>query len=259
MITTIEEYLKSLGRITDENIEYLALLLPSYENIYDVDLNTRTIHGPNILSIEKDHAAETIYFALDRFVDGIDLAMANCTIYYISPKGEIKYYAVPFIDSVTYNVRYSETGNIVGDPKYIKAYVTYANFNNGAYYVKNENNEYVRAEGVFDPQAEYYSYVDSPKILIPWLVSAQAADGPGELKYAIQFFKRKYDNKGEKVLDTYVLNTKVATTRILEGFDAFPEALLDSVELYDLMTLQNIQNDLNHLKNEEYELYWIEA
>lgn len=258
MITTVEEYLKSLGRITDENMEYLALLLPSSENIYNVDLNTRTIHGPNILSIEKDHAAETIYFALDRFVDGIDLAMANCAIYYTSPKGKVMYYAVPFIDSITYNVRYSETQNIVGDPKYIKAYVTYANYKKNTYYVKNNKNEYVLAEGVFDPKAEYYSYVDSPKILIPWLISAQAADGPGELKYSIQFFRRKYDDKGEKILDTYVLNTKVATTRVLEGFDAFPDALLESVELYDIMTLQQIQNDLNNLKQKN-EIYWIEV
>lgn len=257
MITTVEEYLKSMGRINDKNIEYLALLLPSYENIYNVDLNTRTIHGPGILSVEKDHAAETIYFAIDRFIDGIDLATANCVINYKSPKNTIRSYTVPFIDSVTYNVRYSETGNIVGDPKYIKAYVTYANYNKGTYYIKNEKDEYVRAEGVFDPQAEYYSYVDSPKILIPWLVSAQAADGAGELKYAIQFFKRKYDNQGNKIIDTYVLNTKPATTRILEGFDAFPEALLESVELYDLMSLQDIQNDLNRL-NKDYELYWLE-
>jgi hypothetical protein len=82
MITTPEEYLKYLYRINNTNPTTIALLLPSTETIYDVDLNTRIINAPEFLSTATDHYAETIYFRVDRFFDNMDLTTTVCLIQY---------------------------------------------------------------------------------------------------------------------------------------------------------------------------------
>lgn len=106
MITTSEEYLKHLYRIHDNNLPTVALLLPSTETIYEVDLNTRTISAPEFLSLETDHYAETIFFKVDRYFDNMDLTSTVCLIQYEnknavkedgSPAGGYAY-LVPFYD-----------------------------------------------------------------------------------------------------------------------------------------------------------------
>ena len=62
MITTPKEYYDLLYRIQDENKPSLAVLLPSNEKIYEIDMNSRKIEAPKYLSVELDHRAETIYF-----------------------------------------------------------------------------------------------------------------------------------------------------------------------------------------------------
>ena len=46
MITTPQEYYDLLYRIQDENKPTLALLLPSDEKIFEIDLKTRKIDAP---------------------------------------------------------------------------------------------------------------------------------------------------------------------------------------------------------------------
>ena len=74
MITTAAEYEKYLSQIYDVNPPTLAVLLPSSEPIYKIDLNKRTVETPDFLSVEKDHRAECLYFIVDRFFDNIDLS-----------------------------------------------------------------------------------------------------------------------------------------------------------------------------------------
>ena len=67
MVTNMQEYYDLLYRIQDQNKPSLAVLIPSTETIYDVDLSTRTIKGPASLGVEADHRSEIIYFKLNRY------------------------------------------------------------------------------------------------------------------------------------------------------------------------------------------------
>ncbi len=78
-----------------------AIVVPSNKQLYNVDLNTRKIEAPEVLSIQSEHYAETVYFLVDRFYDNMDLAQTNCVIQYTT--GTKSYvYAVPFCDYTTY-------------------------------------------------------------------------------------------------------------------------------------------------------------
>lgn len=79
--------------------------LPYAHNIYNVDLNTRTIDGPSTLSVQRDHKSEVIYFKLDRYNDYMDLTNTTCLIEYILPNDKDKVphiYVVPFYDTTTF-------------------------------------------------------------------------------------------------------------------------------------------------------------
>ena len=88
------------------------VILPYSNKFYDVDLKTRTINGPEFISVRRDHRAETIYFKVDRYVDYMDLANTACVIEYIIPNDSknIPYlYIVPFYDTV----RFSEENKMI--------------------------------------------------------------------------------------------------------------------------------------------------
>lgn len=76
--------------------------MPSNKQLYEVDLNSRTINGPATISVQGEHYAETVYFLVDRFYDNMDLAQTNCVIHYvINNKSYV--YAVPFCDGRSYD------------------------------------------------------------------------------------------------------------------------------------------------------------
>lgn len=101
MITTAQEYFNTLWRIQSDNAPSLAVLLPSDEKIYNVDLNSRMIEAPEFLGLTEDHEAETIYFKVNRFFDNQDLSQMICVIQFTNgtDKGA---YVVPFFDLSTY-------------------------------------------------------------------------------------------------------------------------------------------------------------
>ena len=102
MITISTEYYRNLYKIQqDMNLPSLAILLPSTENIYEVDLNTRKIEAPEFLSNYTDHASEVIYFKCDRYFDYMDLASCSIVIQYKNAAGENRIYPVPFVDVAT--------------------------------------------------------------------------------------------------------------------------------------------------------------
>ena len=103
MITTANEDYANLAYIQDYNFPKQAVLVPSNERIYDVDLFTREVSMPQFLSVETDHKSETVYFKMDRFFDYMDLSTVACVIQYINAKGESHYYPVPFYDCITFN------------------------------------------------------------------------------------------------------------------------------------------------------------
>ena len=105
MITNPVDYYNKILQINDLNKPQYALLLPTDETIYDIDLSTRTVKAPKFLSLHKDQYAETIYFKVDRFFDNMDLADTVCTIQYLNSGDKEdtgRIYLVPFFDISTY-------------------------------------------------------------------------------------------------------------------------------------------------------------
>ena len=99
MVTTAQEYFANLDLLQNVNQPAYALL-PTDENIYEIDVNTRTIAAPKFLSIEKDYKSETIYFSIDRHVSYMDLSQTCCIIQYnnANTKEGTRFYPVPFYD-----------------------------------------------------------------------------------------------------------------------------------------------------------------
>ncbi len=110
MITTAQEYYSMLYRIQTEHGPDLAVILPSDEKIYNIDLESRTIEAPEFLSVETDHRSEIIYFKCPRFYDGTDLTTTTCVIQYINAAGEGRLYAVPFYDTQSLSLYDPEQG-----------------------------------------------------------------------------------------------------------------------------------------------------
>lgn len=77
------------------------IIVPSNKQLYTVNLETREIEAPEVLSIQSEHYAETVYFLVDRYYDSMDLAQTNCVIQYVT-NGNSYVYAVPFCDITSY-------------------------------------------------------------------------------------------------------------------------------------------------------------
>lgn len=104
MVSTAEEYFANLFKIKGSyNPPSLAVILPRSENIYKIDLNSRTVEAPEYLSVLNDHNSETIYFIMNRFFDSMDMSTTTCVIQYINALGEGRLYVVPFYDIETYH------------------------------------------------------------------------------------------------------------------------------------------------------------
>ena len=96
-ISTLDQLYEIQAKNAPSNV-----FLPFKENIYDIDLNTRTIYGPDTLSNRRDHKAEVIYFKIDRYFNYIDLSNMICVIQYIVPSEIIpRVYIVPYFDTMT--------------------------------------------------------------------------------------------------------------------------------------------------------------
>ena len=105
MITSPLDYYNTITQIKDKNKPHYAILLPTDETIYEVDLSTRKVEAPKFLSLQSDNYAETIYFKIDRFYDNMDLADTVCSIQYQNSSikdDEGRMYLVPFFDITTY-------------------------------------------------------------------------------------------------------------------------------------------------------------
>ena len=127
MITTAEEFLNHLWQINDGNTPTRAILLPTDEIIYTIDLESRNIEAPTVLSIEKDHAAETLYFLVDRMFGDTDLSTTTCIVQYINAVGEEGFQIVPFYDIHTFS------SHITND--YVEAYVTETTYSPNKFYI----------------------------------------------------------------------------------------------------------------------------
>lgn len=78
-------------------------LLPLDNEIFDIDIHSRTIDIPQFLSVRYDHNAEIIYFRCARYVDNMDLVNTVCVIEYINAEGKPGLYWVPYYDISKYD------------------------------------------------------------------------------------------------------------------------------------------------------------
>lgn len=95
-----QDFLSQLYLIQSQNPPSLVLF-PETKRIYDVDLDTRKITGPEVLSVSRDHKSETVYFRVDRFYNYMDLSNTTCIIEYVTPDKKVHVYPVPFYDVLT--------------------------------------------------------------------------------------------------------------------------------------------------------------
>lgn len=93
MITSADEFRQRLLEIQN-NTKITNTTLPSTEQRFLVDANTRTINVPSefgFLGVQNDHRAETIYFEIDRYFDSEDFSKHTCVIQFINSKNEGAY------------------------------------------------------------------------------------------------------------------------------------------------------------------------
>ena len=203
MITTAEQYNANLHLINNINPPTYATL-PTADNIYNIDVNTREIDAPRFLAVEKDNISETIYFIIDRYADYMDLATTSCIITYTNAAGKSRIYTVPFYD--------------------------------------------------------IYSYASEKKIILPWCLDIGVAEAPGEVEFAIQFFKvgevlNPETNGMEKVVQ-YSLNTLPAKSKVLVGMTV--KELEESYKLAPNQFNQLLDeiHKIERYQQDKYSVYW---
>ena len=87
----------------------LVHLLPENDQIFDIDLDSRTINIPQFLSVQYDHNAEIIYFKCPRYFENVDLATTVCIIEYVNADGEAGLYWVPYYNvDINYDINLSD-------------------------------------------------------------------------------------------------------------------------------------------------------
>lgn len=109
-IKTYEDLLWQLQTAEDEQSKrfpQLVHFLPEDGQIYNIDLETRTINIPQFLSVQYDHNAEIIYFKCPRYFENMDLATCVCVIEYYNADREPGLFWVPY-----YNVDVNEDEDI---------------------------------------------------------------------------------------------------------------------------------------------------
>lgn len=358
MITTAEEYQKYLWEIQNENTPTSVILLPSDENIYEINLNTREIQAPEYLSLQDDHAAETIYFLVDRYYGNMDLAKTACVIQYVNAEKEEHFFSVPFYDITTFGTTVSEQFTMVVideiDYRQNKFYIQDENYNyvltseefdpTQDYYLKvipNVNKVYVKVDltekeytpnnfyymdtqegsatfgqycqdrGNFDPLRNYFAQIDrryvpialnastykkncyfvinshgnpelssapyqedkkyftlinSPKILVPWIVSGDVTKKDGIVSFSVRFYAVERVQGEQTGVENnlpvynysypfiYNLNTKVAKSKVLSGLGNINQRPPD----WSASEFEALQATVNQL-SAEYQLFWEEA
>ena len=99
MITNPADYQQLLYQLEDENfpIKYPSLPSPEDEALIKINLQTKKIENTNnYVTIEGDHAAETLYFEVNRYHGLVDLSNMMCIVSYINADNEKRIYPVPY-------------------------------------------------------------------------------------------------------------------------------------------------------------------
>lgn len=100
MITGSQEYEQFLVGLADSGVpSVLKMRVPSTEDVYEINWNTRQVQAPPFVGVSGDHRAEYIFFKMDRFFDTMDLANTIGLIIFRNAKNEEYYQLIPFYDT----------------------------------------------------------------------------------------------------------------------------------------------------------------
>lgn len=176
MITNPNEYWRYLYLIQDKNNPAATanrippVPIPEEENRLAINLNTRIIEAPEYLSVQYDHDSETVFFEIDRYFDGVDLANMCCVIQYVNAGGDGRFYPVPFYDTLTKEEKLIFPWQISGEVTKYAGTVEYAvrfysidfdnqifNFNLNTQPAKSKilHGMNVKAPEIYEPSAEF--------------------------------------------------------------------------------------------------------
>lgn len=90
--------LKSIQTSTTKLTDKVNLEQP----VIQIDLDTRAIILPkayqNYLAIQNDHVADSVYFCMDRYFDGVDLSTKTCVVEYINASSTREFRIAPIFD-----------------------------------------------------------------------------------------------------------------------------------------------------------------
>lgn len=229
MITTAQEYFALYHQVTAGNPPDLAVLLPSSENIYTVDLDTRTITPPKSLGVVGDTHAKIVFFQMDRYYDGFDLTNAIGVIEYINADNEGFLYGIPFYDI--------ETLNTV---------------------------EPIYADEATEPEVYNKLKSSKSKILFPWVVGSDVTKRAGKITFSMSFYVLDKDAEqlafeGANATAQFVLrlNLLPTTSSVESGLTATANTtrLENAVETPTILQLYAMY----HILADDYNIYWDES
>lgn len=93
-LSVLKSIQTSTTRLTDKvNLE---------QPVIPIDLDTRVVTLPkayqNYLAIQNDHVADSVYFCVDRYFDGVDLSTKTCVVEYINANSTREFRIAPIFD-----------------------------------------------------------------------------------------------------------------------------------------------------------------
>ena len=215
---TPREYQRQLDQLLNLADSAKIPTLVTEEPVFNVDLNTREIEIPKQfknLAVYSDHMAETIWFAVDRYYDGIDLYRKRVAIQYVNALGEE---GLDILD--TYD------NNVSGD-KQPDVYTSHDDLGR-------------------------YNKISEGEILIAWKLDYAITKASGPIQFSLRFFE--VDKTSPTTL-SYNLTTKTATVNILSGLyitENSTNPILPKTKLEDLVDKIYEAYGQNELKLYDY-------
>lgn len=93
MAATTQEQVNALLIEIQANTRNILTIVPSDAEIIDINLNNRSINlgstsYSKFLSVAREHYAETVYFRVPRYFDGVDLSRTACVVEYINANND---------------------------------------------------------------------------------------------------------------------------------------------------------------------------
>ena len=224
--------------------------LPSGEPLIVVDLNSRKIDTakqlalPQFHNMQADICAETIYFIMDRYFDGQDLAHFESVSGYNPANPPTEAQNEILSRNILISVYFINAAQ-----NYFLSYIAHASGDNANMY-----NIAFTADAIMNKDGEIIDFTpneDGDHLVIKWALSSDATTAAGILQFSIAF--SRIDILANKVL--YKLNTAPAKMPIsttisageLEGYELASEyqillsKISSAINLSDYYTIAQIK------------------